>query len=197
MRLIKGSFGAAFICSIITSPDLSAQADVSAPHRYRVATEFRYEVRKPESDDAGEVPSVAPAPYRLPPYYVREKELRLKERELLTEHGKLLYAKKRFLSPSYQKIFGPLSQLAGYYLNFLSLFGGWHPNDAEARVLMEQEERLERMRELSNLSRLESIGNGSIPPLAETKLSGTVPAEHALTGTGQVQTKMENANRIS
>jgi hypothetical protein len=136
-----------------------SQSEDPKAHRYSVTTEFRYEAPKAASEQVAEEATNAPAPYRLPPYYVREKELRLRETELLTDRGKLLYAKKRFLSPVYQKVFGPISQLASYYFNFLNILGGWHPNDAEAMALLQDEERKERIQEAAALSRLERIGN--------------------------------------
>ena len=81
------------------------------------------------------------------------------ETEVLTESGKLEIAEKRYLSPLYRVTFGPLSQIAAYYLNFLTILEGWHPNEAEAMTLYRQDERLERLRELDSLTRLEMFGD--------------------------------------
>jgi hypothetical protein len=50
----------------------------------------------------------------------------------LTDGAKLEIAEKRYISPLYRVTFGPLSQVAAYYFNFLSVLHGWHPNEAEA-----------------------------------------------------------------
>jgi len=44
-----------------------------------------------------------------------------------------------------------LSQLAGYYFNWLGILGGWHPNDAEALVLHQQNVRLRKMSEFDDM----------------------------------------------
>ncbi len=56
--------------------------------------------------------------------------------------------------------FGPLSQIAAYYFNFLSILNGWHPNEAEALTLYRQDERLKMLGEMDSLIRLETIGGG-------------------------------------
>lgn len=96
-------------------------------------------------------PVPAPDVLQLPRFDVKEKPLKLDPEEILTEYGLTEAAKKRYLSPLYTKTFGPLAQLAEYYLNFFSLLGGWHPNDAEALVLYYQDKRLQRLRSFDDL----------------------------------------------
>lgn len=79
------------------------------------------------------------------------------ERELLTNHGRLELAKKRFTPPLYRATLGPLSQLATYYFNFLSILGGWHPNDAEALTLYAESERVQRLHDFDDLVSLEEF----------------------------------------
>jgi hypothetical protein len=109
--------------------------------------------RDPVSPD-----SVQPGVVVFAPFHVRER-MRLNEKNTLSDKGRVEYAEKQYLSPLYQKTFGPLVQLATYYFNFLSILGGWHPNEAEAMSLYDQDERLERLTEMNDLIRLETIGN--------------------------------------
>ena len=88
---------------------------------------------------------------RLPKFEVRDRRIDLTEREVLNERGLIDTAKQRYLTPAYQKTFGQLSELALLYFNPLALLGGWHPNDAEAMALYEQDERLRRMRRSDEL----------------------------------------------
>jgi hypothetical protein len=96
------------------------------------------------------------------------------ERDLLTPKGRLDLAKKVYLTPVYEKTFGPLSQLAAYYTDFLAIFGGWHPNDGEAMALYEddaQKRRNTEMADLMNLVRLGELEPGQIrldKPLARS-----------------------------
>ena len=101
---------------------------------------------------------VAPGTVQLPPFVVRETKVKLTEKDVLTDKAKLELAKKRYLSPLYRTTLGPLSQLGAYYINWLSIFGGWHPNEVEAAVLNRQDERLEMLGEMDSLIRLETIG---------------------------------------
>jgi hypothetical protein len=94
---------------------------------------------------------------------VTERRQQLIERDLLTPKGLLDLAKKRYLTPVYQKTLGPLSQVAAYYFNFLAIFGGWHPNDGEAMALYEddaQKRRNTEMTELINLARFDMLEPG-------------------------------------
>ena len=88
-----------------------------------------------------------------------ETTLRPTEKDVMTEKEELRLAKKNYLSPIYQAVFGPLSQLGAYYLNPLAIFTGWHPNDAEALTLARQERRLQERRELGELLELEGASD--------------------------------------
>jgi hypothetical protein len=119
---------------------------------------FRFSVEPstesgPSSATVSNTEADAPPPgvTRLPRFEVRDRRLDLTEREVLTDRGLVDSAKQRYLSPVYQKTFGQLSQLALLYFNPLALLGGWHPNDAEAMTLYEQDERLRRMRRSDDL----------------------------------------------
>jgi hypothetical protein len=100
-----------------------------------------------------------PKVVKMAPLIVWGTRIPSSETEVLTERGRLELAEKRYISPLYRVTFGPLSQLAAYYLNFLTILGGWHPNEAEAMTLYRQDERLERLRELDALTRLEMFGD--------------------------------------
>jgi hypothetical protein len=89
---------------------------------------------------------------------VTERRQQLTERDLLTSKGLLDLARKRYLTPVYQKTLGPLSQLGAYYFNFLAILGGWHPNDAEAMVLYENDAQKRRDTEMAELLRLARSG---------------------------------------
>jgi len=95
----------------------------------------------------------------MAPLIVRGDRVKLAETDVLTDRAKLKIAEKRYISPLYRVTFGPLSQVAGYYFNFLTIFQGWHPNEAEAMTLYRQDERLKMLSELDSLSRLEAIGD--------------------------------------
>lgn len=108
----------------------------------------------PASDPAAPAAAVAasdsetapPGVVRLPKLEVRDRRIDLEPREVLSEKGRIDAAKQRYLTPAYQQTFGQLSELALLYFNPLALLGGWHPNDAEAMTLYEQDERRRRMR---------------------------------------------------
>jgi hypothetical protein len=68
-------------------------------------------------------------------------------------------AEAKYLSPLYRVTFGPLSQIAAYYFNFLTILHGWHPNEAEAVTLYRQDERLKMLEKLDSLVRLEKIAD--------------------------------------
>ena len=93
----------------------------------------------------------------LKPYVITTPRVKLTERDVLTDQAKLALAKKTQLTPLYQVTFGPLSQLGAYYFDWLSILGGWHPNDLEALVLYRQEEDVRRKNEMDSLMRLETI----------------------------------------
>lgn len=94
---------------------------------------------------------------RLPNYDVREQPIELEDDETLTAKGRLEVAKKRHLTPMYQKTFGPLSAVLGLLNNPL---GGWNPNGPEAMALYEdaaQKRRNARMSELQDLAELAEL----------------------------------------
>jgi len=95
----------------------------------------------------------------MAPVIVWGARVKLSETDVLTDSGKLEIAEKRYISPLYRATFGPLSQVAGYYFNFLSILHGWHPNEVEAMTLYRQDERLKMLGELGSLIRLETIGD--------------------------------------
>jgi hypothetical protein len=110
-------------------------------------------------EPAEKLPPPDPEVVKMAPVVVWGTRVKLSETDVLTDSGKLELAEKRYISPLYRVTFGPLSQLAGYYFNFLSIFQGWHPNEAEAVTLYRQDERLKMLSELDSLIRLETIGD--------------------------------------
>lgn len=102
---------------------------------------------------------VAPGTVVLSPYLVTTPRIKLTEKELLTDKGRLALAQKQHITPLYRATFGPLSQLATYYFNWPSILGGWHPNETEAMTLYRQEERLKMLDEMDSLIRLETISD--------------------------------------
>ena len=87
----------------------------------------------------------------LPAVEATEPPLRFTAEELLTAEGRLEFAKDKYLSTTYRLTIGPLAQLALYYNNWLTVFGGWHPNDAEAITLYQDDlwrQRKERVDEI-------------------------------------------------
>jgi len=104
------------------------------------------------------VRSIEPPEVVMDRVLVTAKKLNLEPHEMLTPRGRMVEAKKKYLSPVYQKTFGPLTQLAGYYFNWLSILGGWHPNESEAYLFAEQDERVRIIETLSELERLDRLG---------------------------------------
>jgi hypothetical protein len=90
----------------------------------------------------------------LPKYYVSEKRLPFTDHEILTPQGRLELAKKTYLSPVYQKTFGPLSAVLSLLNNPL---GGWHPNGPEAMALYDDAEQMRRNKEMKELVRLDTL----------------------------------------
>ncbi|ACB76409.1 hypothetical protein [Opitutus terrae] len=88
---------------------------------------------------------------RLPKYEVQERRIGLSENEMLTSEGRVALAKKRHLTPVYQKIFGPLAAVASLLNNPL---GGWKPNAPEAMAIYEDNLALERRKEMADLAGL-------------------------------------------
>jgi len=108
----------------------------------------------PVKEPAPPATASAPAPdgtVVMPKFLVRESRAKPTEEDLMTPAEKLSQAKKENISPLYAVTFGPLSQLAGYYFNWLGILGGWHPNDAEALVLHQQNVRLRKMSEFDDM----------------------------------------------
>ncbi len=93
----------------------------------------------------------------LTPIEVSDKRSGLTERAVLTDKAKLEIAEKKMLTPLYRVTIGPLGQLGAYYLDFLSIFGGWHPNEAEAITLYRQEERLRMLGEMDDLIQVDTL----------------------------------------
>ena len=90
----------------------------------------------------------------LPKFDVRASRIDLAEHDLLTPKGRLAEAKRRELSPLYRVTFGPLAFAAAIYFDpllVISALRGTRPNDAEAMVLFEQDERLRHMHEADSL----------------------------------------------
>jgi hypothetical protein len=83
----------------------------------------------------------------LPKFEVRDSRIELDERDVLSSKELLAQAKARYLHPVYQKTLGQLSAAAGILANLLSILNGWHPNDAEATVLFQEDERLRHIKE--------------------------------------------------
>ena len=98
----------------------------------------------------------------LQPYLVTTPRVKLTEKDVLTDQARLALAKKNQLTPLYQVTFGPLAQLGTYYANWLSILGGWHPNDLEATVLERQEEDIRRKTEMDHLLRLETLDDKKV-----------------------------------
>ncbi|HWA10002.1 MAG TPA: hypothetical protein VG838_11175 [Opitutaceae bacterium] len=106
-------------------------------------------------------PEAPPAPGTvvLPKFEVKETKIQLTTEDVMSVSGKMALAKREYISPLYSVTFGPLSQLAGYYLNFLSILGGWHPSEGEAKILYLQDARLRKMREFDDLIALERLAD--------------------------------------
>lgn len=91
---------------------------------------------------------------RLPKYEVTERRIPLREDELLTPEGRVALAKKRYLTPMYQKVFGPLAAVASLLNNPL---GGWNPNGPEAMAIYEDDLNLQRRKEMQGLVELATL----------------------------------------
>jgi hypothetical protein len=97
---------------------------------------------------------VDPDVIRLPKYIVKERNEPVTEDNVLTTEGKIERAKKRQLSPLYQKTLGPLTAVASLINNVL---GGWNPNGREATLLEDDAQGLRRKHEMSDLNDLNRI----------------------------------------
>jgi len=108
---------------------------------------------------AGTVWSISAEPadpdvVRLPKYVVTDDRILLEEHEVLTPKGKVEIAKKRYLTPMYQKTFGPLTAIASFLNNPL---GGWSPNAPEAMAIYEDFENLRRKSRTAELTELADL----------------------------------------
>lgn len=104
-------------------------------------------------------PEVIEMEASLPLYEVEAPKLKLRENDIATNKLRVERAVNRYTSPLYRATFGPLSQVAGYAFNIPSILAGWHPNEAEAMALREEDIKIERMEDMKRLSRLNLIGN--------------------------------------
>jgi hypothetical protein len=121
------------------------------------AKEEESSVVVPRSPSAVFPDPVAPGTVLLPTFVITERRVKLTEKSVLSDKGRLEIAEKQCLTPLYRVTFGPLAQIATYYFDFLSILGGWHPNELEARELYREEERLRMLSEMDSLIRLETI----------------------------------------
>ena len=90
----------------------------------------------------------------LPKFEVQDSRVKLSASDVMSSSELLAQAKLRYLSPVYQRTMGRVSAAVGMLANLPSIFGGWHPNDAEASVLFTQDERLRRMNDSDELMQL-------------------------------------------
>jgi hypothetical protein len=108
----------------------------------------------------GDLEAASPADdiLHLSKVVVTGKRIPFNDRDVLTPVGRLDFAKKTYLTPAYEKTFGPLGQLASYYFNFLSILGGWHPNNAEALALYADADQKRRNIEMNSLLEVAAFG---------------------------------------
>lgn len=128
-------------------------------------------------NDNEELDSPAKDVLHLEKVIVNGKSVPFNSRDVLTPKGKLELAKKTYLTPAYEKTFGPLGTLASYYFNFFAIFGGWHPNDADAMVLYNDAEQKRRNAEISELEALAALADPTV-----NKLPATKPLDRTKTG---------------
>jgi len=135
----------------------------------RLGVSFSPPAKEGESTSAAPQPApvVSPGPVTqgtviLEPYLVTTPRVKLTEKEILTNKGRLALAEKEQITPLYRLTFGPLSQLAAYYFDWTSILGGWHPNSREAMTLYRQDERLKMLDEMDSLIRLETISDPKV-----------------------------------
>ncbi len=103
---------------------------------------------------------LAGQPVRMAPVTVNQSrfpEVKLRPTEVLSAKGEVDYAVQHYTSELYRATFGPLSQVATYYFNFLSILGGWHPNEAEALTLHREAERIRINREIKDLIEIQQV----------------------------------------
>ena len=124
---------------------------------------FKYENPGPKTPDLASTGSLSQPiedfgeTVQLPKFVVDVRRNVPKGKEMLTDYGRLQFAKKTFTTPLYRATFGPLSQVATYYFNFLTILNGWHPSDAEAMTLYRESERVQILTDFDDLCRLEKL----------------------------------------
>lgn len=99
-----------------------------------------------------------PSVVRMATVIVGGRREKLPTDELLTPYGKVQYAEKAYLSPTYRAMIGPLAQIATYYFDFTAILGGWHPNRAEAMTIYNEEMRVKRASAMKELIKLDRVG---------------------------------------
>ncbi|HVU22844.1 MAG TPA: hypothetical protein VHE13_01890 [Opitutus sp.] len=88
------------------------------------------------------------------------------QKEMLTPKGRIEVAKRRYETPLYQAVVGPLEGLASLLNNPL---GGWNPNAPEALALYEDDEQKRRNHEMSDLLDLAAFADRAQRPAEKTK----------------------------
>lgn len=162
-RLIASASSALALVSFWTFPLKTALAEETADSRAS-RLGFRFDrkthdaaVAADTARRAGTTLDIEATPdgvIRLPKHVVTADRVPLEENEILTPKGRVELAKKRHLSPMYQKTVGPLAAIAGLIMNPL---GGWNPNGPEAMALYEDNQntlRKKRLNELEDLAEL-------------------------------------------
>ena len=106
----------------------------------------------------------------LPTFTITDTRLGPTEDNVLTEKARLEIAEKRYITPLYRVTFGPLAQLATYYYSPLSIFMGWHPNEAEAMNRYREDQHVEMLEEMDSLTRLGMVKDAKdVKDAIETK----------------------------
>lgn len=156
MRRLLISSLIALYCSTTGSAQVTAATmPGSAPASLaRLGVTFSGTQAETQSESGSELRPDSDAVVVLPKFNVRDSRLPFTEEGLLTAKGRLEAAKQRHLSPLYRTTFGPLSFAAAIYFNPLLLLSGMKPNEPEAMVLYEQEARLQRLHESTDLIKL-------------------------------------------
>ena len=135
----------------------------------RLGFRFDPQAREAAVDTTGKVPagkssedleatSPADDTLHLSKVVVTGKRIPFNARDGLTPAGRLDFAKKTHLTPAYEKTFGPLGTLASYYFNFMAIFSGWHPNDADALALYADADQKRRNIEMNSLLEVAAFG---------------------------------------
>jgi hypothetical protein len=128
------------------------------PQAHEAAVDNTAKVTAGSSLEELEAASPADDIFHLSKVVVTGKRIPFNERDVLTAAGRLDVAKKTYLTPAYEKTFGPLGTLASYYFNFLAVFGGWHPNDADALALYADADQKRRNIEMNSLLEVAVFG---------------------------------------